>query len=512
MSDESACAALRSDAPLVVVEAPAGCGKTHQGAEYAKDIAVADPSSRPLILTHTHAACSVFADRTKGTGPRVTIRTFDSIIGHVASAYHRGLGLPADTASWIRQRQYKDEDGYAEVAVKISALLERHPMIAASLARRHEIVVCDEHQDSSGDHHALMMALLNQGARVRVLADPMQKIFMDKILAGSCPPCDWEELTSQAYAHERLDVPHRWSKANGCADLGRWTLSAREILKAGGKVDLRNSRPPSVQVVFAENQAQKNLDYRLTRQDRKRIDAFKGKSSSLLVLTRHNKTALSLRGFFYRSIPLWEGHTRTALERLMAETSAANGDAGLVAATIVTFMGAVGKGFSPSVFGNRFEKEVRDGCAKSCKGKPLKLQELARFVVGEPNHRGIAKMLHYLSELKNRDSAFSNIKIDHHKEFLDAVRLGVFDSVDTGLAEITHRRTYSRPQPPPKAISTIHKAKGLECDSVVLMPCDAKTFPDKPESRCLLYVALSRPRSCLLLVLSRDNPSPLLTI
>ena len=510
MSDESVCAALRSDAPLVVVEAPAGCGKTHQGAEYAKDIVVTDPVRRPLILTHTHAACSVFADRTKGAGLRVTIRTFDSIIGHVASAYHRGLNLPADTASWIRQRQYQDEDGYAEVAAKISGLLEHHPMIAASLARRHEIVVCDEHQDSSGDHHALMMALLNQGARVRVLADPMQNIFMDKTLAGRCPPCDWEELTSQAYAHERLDTPHRWSK--GCAELGQWTLSAREILKAGGKVDLRNGRPPSVQVVFAENQAQKNLDYRLRRQDRKRIDAFKEKSSSLLVLTRHNKTAQSLRGFFYRSIPLWEGHTRTALECLVAKTSAANGDAGLVAAAIVDFMGAVGKGFSPSSFGNRFEQEVRDGCAKSCKGKPLNLQELARFVVGEPDHRGIAKMLHYLSELKNCDSAFSNIKIDHHKEFWDAVHLGDFDSVDTGLAEITHHRTYSRPQPPQKAISTIHKAKGLECDSVVLMPCDAKTFPDNPESRCLLYVALSRPRSCLLLVVSRDNSSPLLTI
>ena len=64
MSDESVHAALRSDAPLVVVEAPAGCGKTHQGADYARHVA-ADRSSRLLILTHTHAACSVFAERTR---------------------------------------------------------------------------------------------------------------------------------------------------------------------------------------------------------------------------------------------------------------------------------------------------------------------------------------------------------------------------------------------------------------------------------------------------------------
>jgi DNA helicase-2/ATP-dependent DNA helicase PcrA len=102
--------------------------------------------------------------------------------------------------------------------------------------------------------------------------------------------------------------------------------------------------------------------------------------------------------------------------------------------------------------------------------------------------------------------------MDCHKEFWDAVHLGDFETADTGLAEITHRRTYSRPMPPEKAISTIHKAKGLECDSVIVMPCDARTFPDKPDARCLLYVALSRAKSRLLLVVPRSNPSPLLTI
>src|SRR5581483_12178783 len=61
VSDDSVHAALRSDAKLVVVEAPAGCGKTHQGADYARDVA-ATSNHRPLILTHTHAACSVFAE------------------------------------------------------------------------------------------------------------------------------------------------------------------------------------------------------------------------------------------------------------------------------------------------------------------------------------------------------------------------------------------------------------------------------------------------------------------
>src|SRR5258708_2727841 len=97
MSDASVATALRSPARLVVIEAPAGCGKTYQGAEYANDIAENIDAGRVLILTHTHAACDVFASRTLGVGQRVDIRTFDSLISQIAAAYHPALGLPADT-------------------------------------------------------------------------------------------------------------------------------------------------------------------------------------------------------------------------------------------------------------------------------------------------------------------------------------------------------------------------------------------------------------------------------
>ena len=60
------------------------------------------------------------------------------------------------------------------------------------------------------------------------------------------------------------------------------------------------------------------LDYQLAATDRRAIDAFaRSQDSSLLVLTRHNDTARSFRGFFNRRLPLWEGHTRSALENLV---------------------------------------------------------------------------------------------------------------------------------------------------------------------------------------------------
>jgi superfamily I DNA/RNA helicase len=121
-------------------------------------------------------------------------------------------------------------------------------------------------------------------------------------------------------------------------------------------------------------------------------------------------------------------------------------------------------------------------------------------------------MLDRLAALKASEAAFKVIEADCYREFRDAIRLGAFDTADAGLAEIAHRRTYTRPKPPPRAISIIHKAKFLECESVIVMPCDKQTFPDKPDARCLLYVALSRATSRLMLVVSRDNPSPLLIV
>jgi hypothetical protein len=497
VSDDSVRQALRSDAGLVVVEAPAGCGKTHQGADYVGEVA-GNNRERVLILTHTHAACSVFAERTRGIGAHVEIRTIDSLVAQVATAYHAGIGVTADPMIWVRQRP----DGYAQLAGKVARLLQQYPMIGRAVAKRYPIVICDEHQDSNADQHAIAMSLHGNGARLRVFADPMQKIFKE------ANPYSWDGLVGSADRVDKLDHPHRWTQ--GCPELGKWTLKAREALKNGGKVDLRTA-PPSVKVVSATNIAQKNFDYRLGQHDRRPIDAFEKRQSSLLVLTRYNDTARALRSFFDRRILLWEGHTRSALETFAQQLEQATGPTE-IAAAIVKFMDAVAVGFSPSEFGRRLGEEIIDRCSKKTRGKPAMIQELAKLVLEAPDHKGAARMLARLHEFTQSEPHFANVRFDCHGEFWDAVRLGQFESPADGLADLAHRRAYARPQPPDRAISNIHKAKGLECESVIVLPCDAKAFPDKPDARCLLYVALSRAKSELMLVISADNPSPLFIV
>jgi hypothetical protein len=139
------------------------------------------------------------------------------------------------------------------------------------------------------------------------------------------------------------------------------------------------------------------------------------------------------------------------------------GDPVALAAATVSFLGDVRKGFSPSAFGDDLEREAREGCTAKRLHKPATIQSLARFLVDEPDHHGVAKVFRRVAELKGTDPRFAAIETDCRREFLDAVRLGDFETPDAGLAEITSRRTNSRPKPPEKAISIIHKAKGLEC-------------------------------------------------
>ena len=271
-------------------------------------------------------------------------------------------------------------------------------------------------------------------------------------------------------------------------------------------------RPKSVDVVIADNQAQRNLEYSLSGQSRRPLDTFANQNTSLLILTRYNDTARSLRSFFNRRIPLWEGQTRPSLEQLVDKVQGSAGDARVLASAIVDFMGSVGKGFSPSAFGDTLLQEVRDACVARRTGKPAVIQELAKLLIREPDHRGVSKLLRRLHELAASHAQFDDIKLDCLREFCDAVRLGDFDTVEAAMTGITNRRIYSRPQPPARAISTIHKAKGLECESVLVLPCDAKTFPNRFDARCLLYVALSRAKSRLMFVVPQSAPSPLLIV
>ncbi len=495
---------LGSGKSLVAVEAPAGCGKTYEAVGFTARMAV--ERRRTLILTHTHAARSEFLSRAPtGHRPFVRVRTLDGFICEIAAAYHLGLGLPQDVMSWAVERK----NGYEDLAVRVAKLLTRFPMISKRLSTFHPLIVCDEHQDANADQDAVISSLRAAGSRIRIFADPMQNIFGPRkpLSDGLCEL--WARAVESADSCKRLSTPHRWERG-GCSELGAWTLVARERLSRGGSIDLRGGLPASVVVATVSNVAKRRLEFQFDRDDRQPIDSFIKASDSLMVLTRFNDTASSLRSVFNRRIPLWEGQVRKHLQAFTASMEQSEGDGPGLAAAVVEFVRNTTVGLSQSAFGNALMEEVATGCLRKRRGRPLKIQGLAQELLARPNHQGACSLLLELRRLLRHDPQFRGAKIDRYREFRDAVSLGKSESLKSGIESLQRLSLFSVPKPPPLSISTIHKAKGLECTDVAILPCDRNGFRDDWQSRCLLYVGLSRATSRLLLVVSRDDPSPLL--
>jgi hypothetical protein len=508
MSDDAVAKLLDSDSPLVVIEAPAGCGKTFQGSKYARRAASAIGTGRLLVLTHTHGACSVFAANTKEAGSKVEIRTIDALIAQIAGAYHKSLGLPANPCSSAWRDGGK---GFEIMGKRVAELLAHQPMIAAALARRYPIIICDEHQDSSSDQHAIIMALHSSGARLRIFGDPMQRLFgakSDKAVAQD--RARWDALKTQGES-EQLKKAHRWKDT--APELGEWILDARGKLRAGEQIDLTGNLPSGLSVLYAENTSPTPKAIMIAKDERKPIDNLVSTPGQMMILGGNNGTIDALHSFWGRRFPIWEGHTREGLGNLVDTCFSRAGDAPAVAEEFIRFVQSVGTGFSASSHGDRLMKELGEACAKPTKGKPANIQELARLILQGPNHRGVSSALRKLAELiASHGDGFDEVVINYKCEFNDAIRLGEYENPEEGFAELARRRSHANPMPPAKALSTIHKAKGLQCDNAIIMACDGTRFSSTDYARSKMYVALSRAMKSLTLVVSRNDPSPILRI
>lgn len=508
MSDKLVAELLRSDEPLALIDAAAGCGKTFQGAEYARDAALAVGNGRILILTHTHAACSVFQARTSSSRDKVEIRTIDALVAQIAGVYHKALGLPVDVTSWAWRDGGRNFD---ELARRVATFLTHQPMIGAALAARYPVVICDEHQDSSPERHDIVMALHRGGSKLRIFGDTMQSIYGSPSDRQALKDRErWEALRASG-ASGKLEHPHRWRK--GCSDLGAFIMAARKQLESGGQVDLSGPLPPSVKVLVADNISPNPKGYQLDKDQRKPIDALVRTSSQIMVLASQNDLVAALRAFWYRQLPIWEGHTRDALVELVATERDNAGNPEALAQAMLKFVGATSKGFSPSSHGAHLIREVREGCAKRRSGKPANIQTLARAIVEDPTHKGVSASLAQLRDFVSANVAgFKETQIDRRTEFGDGIRLGEHATPDEGFAELARRRAHVRPQPPQKVLSSIHKAKGLECENVIIAGCGKKQFTETIYSRAKLYVALSRPMNSLTILVPSNEPSPLFKI
>lgn len=395
---------------------------------------------------------------------------------------------------------------------KVASLLRSNPMIATHLAKLFPVIICDEHQDSNEAQDEMVKILGESGARLRVFGDPMQ------IIPGGRGQNDtaavalarWNVLKDHA-AFGELETPHRWRETN--PDLGDWILRVRACLKRERPIDLRGQLPNGVKVKIAENGAPTPSMYRLQPENWRDLNSLLNKDKQMLLIAGSNSTIKSLRATFRPRFPIWEGHTRKHLEEFITVLNSSDADLETKALAFVDCLKSLLVGFTKGKYGDRLIREI-DSPSENPKGNvPPKLKVMAEFIRAYPDHIGFSKATEQLKELIVLNAnGFSNLQIDYQREFDDLIKLKGYDDPLVGFAEISQRRSRSYPKPPRKALSTIHKSKGLEAESIVVFACDKAHFPASIVKRNLLYVALSRATESVTIIASRDNQSLLVEI
>lgn len=483
---------LHSAAPVVMIEAAGGCGKTTKAAKYAGEAAERLTYGKVLLLSHTHAACGEFQRKCAALGSKIDVETCDSFCLKTAGSYARPLNIPSPIESHLG----KQEDGisFAELSEKSVELFRRAPTVARTVAAHYPVIVLDEHQDASTHQHEAVRLLREiGGSQLRIFGDPMQAIHPE-IAMGYM---DWDAVWKTADVRGYLVEPHRWADA---PELGEWIMAARATLKAGEPVRLRGA-PASVSVLSHGGLAGRNgfRDRRVASGVIHRfLDAAPGSAAILTFLGEMAKSAAQAGSW---RAALNEGAQLGELDTLIQEMDTQVGDPKRIACAFLDFLSVVGVGLT---------RAISDGL-RARLGEQINRDRVGRNQVSwldclepiyvSPDHRGAAMAMRKVRD--TRPSGYT-IRLGNHVWALCA-----FDQTDDPRAFLsTLGRIRRRRKWPPKMVSTIHKAKGLDFDHVLLCPVDRHQYPNGVFGSRLLYVALSRARRSIRLVLATDAPSP----
>lgn len=480
--------ALRSDARFVLVEAPAGCGKTYTACAYAREICGSLPDGRQvLVLAHTNAAVEEFSRRTRDVRSKIRVTTFDSLALQLVAPYAEALGLPAK----LRPGDIGDRVPYAAISYRAMDLLHRCPIVARTLSAIFPVVILDEHQDASRTQHAIAIALRDAGSKVRGFGDPMQAIFDD-----DRPP--WTEICEDADTLVSLSTPHRW-RAN--PDLGQWILSAREALKKGSPVPI-DTAPDCVKIISLGDD---DVGYGSGNpRDYSRL-LSSGNASNVVILTARTKSIDMLRQASANRATIYEGSVFQHLYDAFDQFELNRGSPKELA---MNALDLIGKTFTGLV------KARRQRIERSLTREQV---EFGRLHLVTP----LLKTLKIFYEQPNivGAGAVARSLLSECPEFLTVHRPAAWQILSSILpygadayeqlqaGAIAHKSARRRPA---YSVGTIQRIKGLEFERVIIFNVSQTHFTNDEYGRKLLYIALSRAKASLTLIVPKKGQSHLL--
>ncbi|HUA78600.1 MAG TPA: ATP-dependent helicase [Acetobacteraceae bacterium] len=482
---------LHSAAPIVMIEAAGGCGKTTKAAKYAREAAERLSSGKVLLLSHTHAACGEFQRKCAALGRKIDVETCDSFCLKAIGAYPRPLGLPSPIESHLGRAE--GGIAFSALSEKAAELFRRAPIVARAVAAHYPVIVLDEHQDAGIHQHETIRLLREIGdAHLRIFGDPMQAIHP----ANDKGYVDWDAAWATADDKGKLEEPHRWANA---PDLGEWIMASRAALKAGNPVSLRDA-PACVSAVSRNGLAGRERFRDVPTASREVHGFLSGAQDSAAILAFLGNMAKSTAQVGNWRAPLNEGAQLDELDLLIQAMEAHTGNPQALAGAFLNFLTAIGVGLttdmSDGLRGRLSAAINRDRAGRN----QIAWLDCLEPIYASPDHRGMAVAMRVARDTPPAGYA---IRLGDH-----AWALGAFDRIDdprafrNTLGRIRRRRKWPR-----QMVSTIHKAKGLDFNHVLLCPVDRHQYPDDVLGARLLYVALSRAKQSIRLVLAGDAPT-----
>ncbi|OSI66355.1 UvrD-helicase domain-containing protein [Bradyrhizobium canariense] len=482
-------ALLHSEAPLVVIEAAAGCGKTWTAAKFAQEMSARLERRRVLLLSHTHAACGEFHRRCGGPQLQIDIDTCDSFALKVVGPYATALGLPFPLENAIGRT---GGVSFASLNAKAVELVSRSPTIARLISAQYPVIILDEHQDANVAQHELAMTLMRTGgSKLRIFGDPMQALHRSEANQF----VDWDALWTNCRDRFELTEPKRWPQA---PKLGKWITEARQTLRSGGALCMRDA-PAEIVVRKTSGLAgrKKFQDPQLAGEI---VRGFIDDGPGCAVIIAHlGEMVRALAQSSNWRARVNEGAVLEHLDQLLVAQEAEHATPATLALAFMTFAAKIGSGFP---------KALRDSLARRV-GATLNLQQAGSkqdrwlgalaAIYGCTDHRGLAAAMDHMS---HSSSGGYRVRLPDHAAALRA--LGRTDDPRGHLHSLSRlRRKRVQPQ---FSTSTVHKAKGLEFRRVLVCPADQQQYPPSDYGARLLYVAMSRATHQLTIVTDAASP------
>jgi superfamily I DNA/RNA helicase len=492
-------AALRSDERNVLIEAPAGCGKTFEAADLAVELGIeVAEGAEVLLLAHTNAAVQEFLRRVRNTNSRVRATTVDSFCLELLTPYAVPLGLPSPLRRSVGLGAGRV--GFEQLAPNALDLLARCSSIATMLAHRYPLVILDEHQDTNIAQHDVVSTFCRIAqCRVRIFGDPMQAIYETQ----TAERVSWDRLSREAGAVVSLDTPQRWRDD---ADLGEWILAARQELHNGRPLPLRQA-PSSVQVRRLPSLRCAGFGHGNAGLLTPPVQEFLTNSSgSAAVLSRHNNHVWGLHIAAGYRLRLNEGADYSEAYTLLERAIASIGNPQRLSISMVDHLASVSTGL---------DQAKRQALSRALQldrieyGRQQVLREFISYF--EPLYRtsDLWTFCETARHIISNPPQWLTVRMPATLRLLGQTRPRPEDDPLECLDQII-ARIKAGARRPSRSASTIHKAKGLEFDHVLISNFSAAHFGDDEMSRRIAYVALSRARHSITLLVPGDSPSPLL--